>query len=98
MAPRRFFGSLAKRESALVLAEQPSTPVVSSDPLVTVAEAAAHLHLTSADALYHLIYRHPEFPVRRLGRALRFDRSELDAWSRRHRPSMKSGLVIVRGA
>ena len=53
------------------------------EPLLTATEAAAHLRC-SRRALYHLVRRYDRFPALRRGRALLFDRAELDAWMRDH--------------
>ena len=45
---------------------------------LTTDEATAYLRFPSRDALYQAVHR-GQIPVRRIGRRLRFRRSELDA-------------------
>lgn len=63
---------------------------VSEEPLLTVHEAAAWLHVSSW-AIYRLIREHA-LPVRHLGgRQYRFSRAELSAWTElRHRRAVPS--------
>jgi excisionase family DNA binding protein len=50
-------------------------------PYLTSQEAIAYLNLPSLSSLYSHI-RENRLPVLRSGRALRFDKRELDAWLR----------------
>lgn len=52
-----------------------------TSPYLTSAEALAYLRLNSLSALYSHI-RDNKLPYQRVGRSLRFDTRELDAWMR----------------
>lgn len=53
--------------------------VVSPEPWITAEDAAAHLGY-AVGTLYNKIAAGEAIPHRKLGRHLRFRRSELDAW------------------
>ncbi len=53
---------------------------VTPDPLLTVAEVSEWLGLT-ADAIRGLVQRRA-IPFRKAGKALRFDRLEIEAWTK----------------
>jgi predicted DNA-binding transcriptional regulator AlpA len=89
---RRFFGSaVAHRQPVPVVEDSP----ISDGPLLSIEEARDFLNLSSIWAVYRLV-RKPGFPVRRLGRALRFDLAELDQWTRRQRADVRP-VVLLRG-
>lgn len=100
MAPRHFFSSGQKaaqvisrrREFAHQSSDtvgplaQAAQPGVIARPLLTVAQVQALLGLRSEKAVYNLTYRPvAPLPVRRLGRGLRFDEAEVNAWTLRDR-------------
>lgn len=86
MAPRRYFAS-----------HQPPAPPVSDEPLLKVADVRERLNLRTNAAVYWHIEKNG-LPVRRIGRAIRVDRVELDAWARRHQQPVRPAVVFVRGA
>lgn len=58
-------------------------PRAVDSPYLTSEEAVAYLRLGSSSALYRLIREH-RLPYGRLGRQLRFDKRELDAFVAGH--------------
>lgn len=74
-----------------------TAPKLSHDPLLTIEEVRDKLALTSNQCVYRLVRK--GMPVRRLGRALRFDRAEVEQWTKRHQVPERPTLVILpRGA
>ena len=55
-----------------------STPTPLSSEWLTADEAKEYLRFPTRDALYHAVHR-GQVPAHRIGRRLRFRRSELDA-------------------
>ena len=67
------------------------------DPYLTVAEVAVWLGLTEK-AVCGLVQRHA-IPHRKVGKGLRFDRAEVEAWSQPTgvRPRPVHAVNVVRG-
>lgn len=66
-------------------------------PLLTVEDVRDVLNLGSVRAVYRLV-RYHALPHRQLGRALRFEERELEAWTRRQRKHNRQRFVVVPGA
>jgi len=60
-------------------AKEASLPPPSSEPWLTLRQAAAHLGFTPR-ALYLRLYKGQEIPCDKIGRMYRFRKSALDAW------------------
>lgn len=77
------------------LVDQTAQPpqVGTCEPLLDVAGAARFLGL-SVKAVYQHVYRN-HLPIRRVGRLLKFDQRELEAYTRRHREP-ESGWAAMR--
>ena len=75
-----------RRYFQMATASLPSSAAASGgrEPLMTTLEAAEYLRLGSESAIRRLVREHA-LPYRRIGRRLRFDRSEIDVWSTAHR-------------
>lgn len=71
--------------------KQPEPPRVVESPYLTSAEALIYLRLKSLSALYSHM-RENRLPYTRVGRSLRFDKRELDAWMR----NADSPIALVR--
>lgn len=97
MAPRRFFQGSQKRAQlrdvsrelapagvdAVRQGAEPREVDLAHAPLLTVEQVAARLSIP-VKAVYDLTYEHG-LPVRRIGRRVRFDQAELEAWTVRDR-------------
>lgn len=66
------------------------------EPLLTVEEARVLLNVPSRQSIYRLV-REQGMPVRNLGRYLRFDRAELEAWTVRQRERDAAALRVLHG-
>ena len=72
-----------------------ATPVSESGRLLTVKEIAAYLGVN--DRSIYLWIKNKNFPVRKVGDDLRFDLSEVEAWTRLDSKSLeKAPLRVVK--